>query len=511
MRAVASVAASVVVLPAFVAAYAAAVRPPLPVDDRGRFPRQAVQSPPAPSTLSSPPASQSGVTSSVSTLPVTGGPVVPVITTATTLIGGSSVVSVFTSTPPVTQPTTIYTFSLESTNPTAVPLSDIVATAASSVTSPLDTTFAPGSVPTFLPGAPPLPNIATLVPANYPPLDKVPPTDSPEVQQWKNDVANSGIQIPDFQPTVLGGCPANPAAATDPNRCWWTCGGCTLNTDVTECPTHMEWGLTYDDGPAYYTSNLLDYLDQQQLKSTFFVVGSRVISFPNILQTEYMGQHQIAVHTWSHPPLTTLTNDEIIAELGWSKKAIKDVLGVTPNMMRPPYGDIDNRVRAISTAMGLTPVMWTRISPAATFDTQDFDIHGGFTPVEKVLQNWELIIGNATQRHSGFIVLEHDLFQQTVEVATGYILPDAIAHNFTIKPVITCLDKPLADAYIELNNNKTNPPPIEQSGVVTLSSGAPGSAQATGKSQSAAVSLHTGAGLIFATMTTILTGFILAV
>jgi len=76
-----------------------------------------------------------------------------------------------------------------------------------------------------------------------------------------------------------------------------------------------------------------------------------------------------AVHTWSHPALTTLSNEQIIAELGWTKKIIKDVLGVTPNMMRPPYGDIDDRVRAISLAMGLTPVMWTRISPLATFDT----------------------------------------------------------------------------------------------------------------------------------------------
>jgi len=147
----------------------------------------------------------------------------------------------------------------------------------------------------------------------------------------------------------------------------------------------MTWGLTYDDGPAFYTSQLLDYLDQQNLKSTFFVVGSRVISFPTTLQTEYMSGHQIGVHTWSHPPLTTLTNDQIIAELGWSKKVIKDVLGVTPNIMRPPYGDVEfvvlhsylplrlsknsNRVRAIATAMGLTPVIWTRVSPTATFDT----------------------------------------------------------------------------------------------------------------------------------------------
>lgn len=46
-----------------------------------------------------------------------------------------------------------------------------------------------------------------------------------------------------------------------------------------------------------------------------------------------------------------------MAELGWTKKAIKDVVGVTPNTMRPPYGDIDDRVRAICKLMGLTPVV----------------------------------------------------------------------------------------------------------------------------------------------------------
>lgn len=169
----------------------------------------------------------------------------------------------------------------------------------------------------------------------------MPPTDSPEVQQWITEVANSGVPIPDIPLNQPGGCPANPEAASDPDRCWWTCSGCTRQTDITECPTHMQWGLTYDDGPSYYTSDLLNYLDQEDIKSTFFVVGSRVLSFPEILQTEYMTGHQVSVHTWSHHELTTLTNEEIVAELGWSKKVIKDVLGVTPNTMRPPFGDIE--------------------------------------------------------------------------------------------------------------------------------------------------------------------------
>ncbi len=45
---------------------------------------------------------------------------------------------------------------------------------------------------------------------------------------------------------------------------------------------------------------LLQYLDDKDISATFFVVGSRVISYPDILIAEYMAGHEIAVHTWSH-------------------------------------------------------------------------------------------------------------------------------------------------------------------------------------------------------------------
>lgn len=35
--------------------------------------------------------------------------------------------------------------------------------------------------------------------------------------------------------------------------------------------------------------------------ATFFVVGSRVIEYPDVLREEYMSGHEISVHTWSHP------------------------------------------------------------------------------------------------------------------------------------------------------------------------------------------------------------------
>lgn len=40
-------------------------------------------------------------------------------------------------------------------------------------------------------------------------------------------------------------------------------------------------------------------------------------------------------------------------------QAIKDVMGVTPTCWRPPYGDVDDRVRAIAQGLGLRTYMWS--------------------------------------------------------------------------------------------------------------------------------------------------------
>jgi peptidoglycan/xylan/chitin deacetylase (PgdA/CDA1 family) len=64
-----------------------------------------------------------------------------------------------------------------------------------------------------------------------------------------------------------------------------------------------------------------------------------------------------------------LKNEQIVAELGWTREIIKRITGVTPTTMRAPYGDLDDRVRAIALAMGLQPIQWTRGPDNTTLDT----------------------------------------------------------------------------------------------------------------------------------------------
>jgi hypothetical protein len=99
--------------------------------------------------------------------------------------------------------------------------------------------------------------------------------------------------------------------------------------DIRQCKDQGEWGHTYDDGPGLYTNKLLTYLNTLPpvtnipsgvapgVKATFFVVGSRLISRPEVVVYEYMNNHEISVHTWSHPALTTLTNEQVNLALAY--------------------------------------------------------------------------------------------------------------------------------------------------------------------------------------------------
>jgi len=370
--------------------------------------------------------------------------------TSVPLVSYSTPVEELTSTPSVT---------FLSTGPSAIPLASITEGEATQTSGVLHPTLVPtpGASPPIS-GAPPLPSWS-FVPGTFPALDVVPPTNSTQVAAWIAEVAASGVTIPDYSPTVDGAaCGNNTAAAADLSRCWWTCGGCVRPTDITTCPDKLTWGLSYDDGPSDYTADLLNFMNDNTLTSTFFIVGSRAISRPEILQAEYMAGHQLSVHTWSHPPLTTLTNEQIIAELGWTREAIRQITGVSPNTMRPPYGDIDDRVRAICQAMNLTPIIWTE-DGSFDFDTEDWHIPSGQS-VYSVVENFDTILELGANISTGFIVLEHDLYEQTVELATGYLLPDVLARrnpSFNLMSIIECQHKPLGDAYVETNNNQTNP------------------------------------------------------
>jgi peptidoglycan/xylan/chitin deacetylase (PgdA/CDA1 family) len=76
-------------------------------------------------------------------------------------------------------------------------------------------------------------------------------------------------------------------------------------------------------------------LDKTNTKATFFMVGGQVVKFPDLTLRAYKAGHELAMHTWSHNYMTSLTNEQIVAELKWNELVIKEVTGVSPRFFRP--------------------------------------------------------------------------------------------------------------------------------------------------------------------------------
>ena len=114
--------------------------------------------------------------------------------------------------------------------------------------------------------------------------------------------------------------------------------------------------LTFDDGPSKKNTNkLLNALDCYHARVTFFVLGSRVYSNRNTIKRAYDMGNQIGSHTYSHTNLTKLNNDNVINEINNTNSAIRNVIGVNPTLLRPPYGSVNDRVNSL---VNMNIILW---------------------------------------------------------------------------------------------------------------------------------------------------------
>lgn len=130
---------------------------------------------------------------------------------------------------------------------------------------------------------------------------------------------------------------------------------------------HKAVALTFDDGPSPYTSGVLRELKRKHASATFFVVGENLSAYGSKLRPMMRRGHEIANHTWSHPFSTNLSSKGIEREIGKTNHAIRDIARrygrVRIRMFRPPYGDVNERVRRVARHKDLRTVLWD-VDPA---------------------------------------------------------------------------------------------------------------------------------------------------
>lgn len=87
---------------------------------------------------------------------------------------------------------------------------------------------------------------------------------------------------------------------------------------------------------------IIEVLNSQNCPSTFFVTGDWAERFPQSLIKLYNAGHEIASHSYNHTLYSTLSKNEIIADMDKCDDAIEDVIGIRPTLVRAPSGDYTN-------------------------------------------------------------------------------------------------------------------------------------------------------------------------
>jgi peptidoglycan-N-acetylglucosamine deacetylase len=118
--------------------------------------------------------------------------------------------------------------------------------------------------------------------------------------------------------------------------------------------------LTFDDGPdPVNTPKLLDLLREKSVRATFFVVGQRAESYPEVVRRARAEGHLIENHTWSHPPLFCfLRPSRLRAEIDRCRAAIFNVCGHRSRFFRSPVGLRHPLLRPYLQCRGLEYVSW---------------------------------------------------------------------------------------------------------------------------------------------------------
>ena len=106
------------------------------------------------------------------------------------------------------------------------------------------------------------------------------------------------------------------------------------------------------------TQELIDILDQYNVKATFFVVGDWVEKYPESVKALSDAGHEVMSHSNHHDHFNTLSAQEIIDDLNACNDKIEAITGTAPKFHRCPYGDYDNNAIRTIRSIGMEPIQW---------------------------------------------------------------------------------------------------------------------------------------------------------
>ena len=171
--------------------------------------------------------------------------------------------------------------------------------------------------------------------------------------------------------------------------------GLSASCQVKICNV-IQVAITFDDGPSTHTARLLDFLKENDIQVTFFLVGERLNNYKGTLRREANEGHELGYHSYDHKQQTSLPSEKVTADFRMTDQLLFDITGKHFTLWRTPGGGYNQRVLD---CVPLPHILWS-------VDTLDW----------KTL-NRNAVYNAIIKARDGDIVLLHDLYGTTVDGA----------------------------------------------------------------------------------------------
>ena len=180
--------------------------------------------------------------------------------------------------------------------------------------------------------------------------------------------------------------------------------------------------LTFDDGPSTVTPTILDTLKQEDIKATFFVLGSRVDAMPDMVKRIYDEGHYIANHGYTHTYSAIYSSPQaVLDEYNRCNDSVRNALGeqeYNSHLFRypgglpgGPYVNVKNQAKELLEQNDIVNVDWNALSGDAETTTPTVEYE-----MQKIQQT---VTGK-----SSVVILMHDAQAKKV---TAEALPQIIS------------------------------------------------------------------------------------
>jgi peptidoglycan/xylan/chitin deacetylase (PgdA/CDA1 family) len=148
-----------------------------------------------------------------------------------------------------------------------------------------------------------------------------------------------------------------------------------LGPNLTRLPEaarlRSEIAITIDDGPdPTLTPAVLDLLDAQSARATFFCIGQRAREHPELCREIVRRGHSVQNHSERHRHGFSLLGPRgFRREIEAAQRTLSDITGIAPTLFRAPAGLRNPLLDPVLHALGLRLASWTRRG----FDTRERD------------------------------------------------------------------------------------------------------------------------------------------